>query len=419
MTYRDIMLGRNVYIPSRVEYKNALLRSQLATATMAVGISYIIIDYYHGIAGNDPFYFGGIIVSLLTIVLNRLQYYKVATYFFLVFINLFIFYFSAVDPVGTGVHMFFASTSLIAFALLGYNNLKLAFFFVFLSVGLFIISYLGDVYFIARRAYSEDYIQANYTINFLISLMSSIGIIYFLMNVNHHSEKEILKKNEALEKANDELDRFVYSASHDLKAPLSSLLGLIEVAKIDQNELPKYLDMMKCRIQDMETFIREIIAYSRNARTQVTTQRAILNNIISEVTEGLMFADPTQKIIIQNNISPHIEIATDLTRLKVVIANLIANSIKYYDEEKTKRFIIIEASQSEQATTIFVRDNGIGIDKKYLDKIFNMFYRASEKSKGSGLGLYIVKETLSKINGTIKVESTLGEGSSFIVTLNT
>lgn len=417
MTFRDIMLGRNVYIPSRADYKNALLRSQLATATLIVGVSYIFIDHFHGIYGNEPFYIGGIFASLLTLVLNRLQYYKTSTYFFLFFINLLIFYFSAIDPVGTGVPMFFSSASLIAVALLGYHNLKQALLFVSLSIALFLISYWVEIEFIPKRTYSEDYIRVNYTTNFLIALISSIGIMYFLMNVNHYSEREILRKNDALAKANDELDRFVYSASHDLKAPLSSLLGLIEIAKLDQKDILKYLDMMKIRIHDMEAFIREIIAYSRNVRTQVVRQKSNLKKTISEVTEGLMFADAAQKVILENKIATDIEIVTDVTRFKVVMSNLIANSLKYYDDRKATCYVVVDAERIENATRIFIKDNGIGIDVKHLDKIFNMFYRASEKSKGSGLGLYIVKETLSKINGAIKVESTLGEGSLFTVTI--
>jgi signal transduction histidine kinase len=250
-----------------------------------------------------------------------------------------------------------------------------------------------------------------------VSLICSIAIVYFLLDVNHHSEKEILKKNEQLEKANTELDRFVYGASHDLKAPLSSLLGLIEIAKIDQKEISHYLLLMQDRIHNMEGFISDIISYSRNSGMEVVNQTESLKKIAIEIVDGLMFADHARRIHIENKIAASINVHTDLPRLKVVLTNLVSNALKYCDERKENSFIRIEASQNEHATVISVTDNGIGIGDQHHDKIFNMFYRASEKSKGSGLGLYIVKETLLKINGSIKVESALGIGTTFTVTL--
>jgi signal transduction histidine kinase len=104
-------------------------------------------------------------------------------------------------------------------------------------------------------------------------------------------------------------------------------------------------------------------------------------------------------------------------RLKIVLSNLIDNSLKYSDINKGKSFIRIEAAEDNEAKLILVKDNGVGIDQLYIDKIFNMFYRASERSKGSGLGLYIVKETLNKINGSIQVQSILGSGTTFVVSL--
>lgn len=417
MTYRDLVLGRNVFIPSRVDYKNAILRSQLAAITIIVAISYVFIDVYHGVIGNEPYYIGVASLALVTVLLNRFQKYRLATILFLLLINFSIFYFSANDPFGSGVFMFFAVNSLMAFALLGYNNLKLAFLFIILSVSLFLVSYWVDFDFIQERIYSNEYLQFSYTTNFLVTLSCSIAIMYFLMDIHHHSEKAILDKNDQLQKANDELDRFVYSASHDLKAPLSSLLGLIEVARLDQQAMDQYLGMMQAKIHDMEAFIKEIITYSRNARVDIKKEPVNLKKTVSEVTEAFIFSFGNPDIRIENMVSDDLILHTDSMRLKIVLSNLIDNSFKYCDIKKEKPFIRIEAGQQDEVKVIMVKDNGVGIDQLYIDKIFNMFYRASEKSKGSGLGLYIVKETLNKINGTIQVESTLGGGTTFVVSI--
>lgn len=413
------MLGSHVFIPSRVDYKNTILRSQLAIITIIVAIGYVFIDVYHGVKGNEPYYVGVAVLSLVTVFLNRFQQYRLATILFLLLINFSIFYFSAIDPFGSGVFMLFGVSSLMAFALLGYKNLRLAFLFISLSVVLFLISYWVDFDFISERAYSREYLQLSYTINFLVTLICSTAIMYFLMDIHHHSEKAILNKNEQLQKANAELDRFVYSASHDLKAPLSSLLGLIEVAKLDQKEVGRYLDMMKTKICDMEDFIKEIISYSRNARMDIRKNPVNLKKAVSEVTEALIFSAGNPDIRIENLVSDDLVLHTDTMRLKIVLSNLIDNALKYCDITKEQSFIRIEAVERDNVKVIIVKDNGVGIDHLYLDKIFNMFYRASEKSKGSGLGLYIVKEALNMINGTIQVESTLGGGTTFVVNIPT
>jgi signal transduction histidine kinase len=414
MSFRDIVLGSNVFIPSRVDYRNAILRSQLAIITSLVAAGYVFIDWYHGVKGNEPYYLAVSMLAIITVILNRFQKYRLATVLFLLSINFFVFYFSVIDPFGSGVFMLFAVCSLMAFALLGFRHIKLAFCFILLSVSLFLISYWGD-FNVAERAYSKEYLRLSYTINFLVTLTCSISILYFLMDLHYHSQKSILDKNEQLQKANAELDRFVYSASHDLRAPLSSLLGLIEVAKMDHAGVDHYLDMMKSKIHDLEDFIKEIISYSRNARVDIKKHPVNLKQTVEEVTEALTFSVGNPDIRIENLVPADMVLQTDGMRLKIVLSNLIDNSLKYRDEKKETPYIRIEAAERDGVKVIIVKDNGVGIEQVYLDKIFNMFFRASEHSKGSGLGLYIVKETLSKINGSIDVESSLGSGTTFMV----
>ena len=108
MSFRDLVLGSNVFIPSRVDYRNAILRSQLAIITFVVAIAYVFIDVYHGVNGNEPYYLAVAMMSVITFVLNRFRKYRLATVLFLLAINFFIFYFSVIDPFGSGVFMLFA-----------------------------------------------------------------------------------------------------------------------------------------------------------------------------------------------------------------------------------------------------------------------------------------------------------------------
>jgi PAS domain S-box-containing protein len=228
------------------------------------------------------------------------------------------------------------------------------------------------------------------------------------------AEEEILSKNAQLAKTNEELDRFVYSASHDMRAPLSSLLGLINISEKSDSvrELHTYLQMMKGRIKTMEGFIKEITDYSRNARLDLNLEKTDLKSLIQEVTQNLSDMAAV-KVRIEIDIPDKIIILTDQGRLKVILNNLISNSYKYHQLDQSDPYIIFSAKRNHNQVVIKIADNGTGIEPDYHHKIFDMFFRASVKSEGSGLGLYIVKETLQKLGGTIWVESTPGEGSIF------
>lgn len=133
--------------------------------------------------------------------------------------------------------------------------------------------------------------------------------------------------------------------------------------------------------------------------------------------DSLRFSERASHIKIDILVSPQLHLMADANRLKVVLTNLISNSIRYADFNKKNPFIKIEATQTEDKTKILVSDNGQGIAKEHHDKIFDMFYRASENSKGSGLGLYIVMETLTRMGGSIETTSEHGSGSTFAIIL--
>jgi PAS domain S-box-containing protein len=233
------------------------------------------------------------------------------------------------------------------------------------------------------------------------------------------AEQQIRLQNDLLAKANDELDRFVYSASHDLRAPLSSLLGVISVAEKteDSKEIALCLEMMKKRVLTMENFIKEITDYSRNSRLGVEHKPVRVHKLVHDIVDSLKFTHGAERIAIEIDISHDLTFMTDDNRLKVIVNNLVANAIRYHALLKPTPFIQIKACQKDDGYLLSVEDNGQGISDEHKDKIFNMFYRASENSEGSGLGLYIVKETLTKLHGKVMVDSTIYEGSTFSIFL--
>ncbi|MGK7393881.1 MAG: PAS domain S-box protein [Candidatus Cyclobacteriaceae bacterium M3_2C_046] len=234
-----------------------------------------------------------------------------------------------------------------------------------------------------------------------------------------NAETELKKNIEQLEKTNSELDKFVYSASHDLRAPLSSVLGLINLVKMDEKETHhiEYLRNMEISIKKLDGFISEIIKYSRNTRLDVELEMVEINEIVDEIKQEIKYLDNAEKINIYTKNPDKFEFFSDKSRLRVVLSNLISNAVKYHKPNTERPYIKVAATRNNGKVILHIEDNGSGISKEHQEKIFNMFYRASETSKGSGLGLYIVKETLEKLKGKISVQSHIGEGSTFTVEL--
>ncbi|HMR57142.1 MAG TPA: PAS domain-containing sensor histidine kinase, partial [Cyclobacteriaceae bacterium] len=233
------------------------------------------------------------------------------------------------------------------------------------------------------------------------------------------AEEELALKNIQLAKTNEELDRFVYSASHDMRAPLSSLLGLIHLSEKTDNpqEVSLLLNMMKDRIKTMEGFIKEVTDYSRNTRLDLLPTPVNLKTLALEIIQTLAYPLMNKKVRIEVLIDSTLEILTDPSRLKVIINNLVSNAYKYHRFDQADPYIIISTLQKGDHVLLTIKDNGTGISPEHHTRIFDMFYRASESSEGSGLGLYIVKETLDKLKGNISVQSSAGNGAEFTVTL--
>jgi signal transduction histidine kinase/ligand-binding sensor domain-containing protein len=226
------------------------------------------------------------------------------------------------------------------------------------------------------------------------------------------------KSNKELRKVNSELDRFVYSASHDLRAPLASILGLVSVARLDpKGDMQDYLSKIEVSIQRLDGFIHDIIDFSRNARTELDASKIDFQQVVSEVFEDLKYLDEKNNIKQTVEIQATDEFFSDKKRLVIILRNLISNSIKYQNSKIPDPYIKVSVNISSSVAVLRVSDNGMGIGEDHLEKVFRMFYRGHQANKGSGLGLYIVKETVEKIRGTIKVTSIIDQGTTFTLTL--
>ena len=250
------------------------------------------------------------------------------------------------------------------------------------------------------QAQSEELIEANQTI----------------VQINKHLEEKVEERTAELKKAYKELDTFFYRSSHDFRRPLTTFMGLAEVAKItvkDQNALElfskvndtaHYLDKMLVKLQSISDVGGQELVYKE------IFMKEIFDTVCDTFREDLQ----------RKNIKTFCEI--DLKEsfysypalLRIIIENLVENSIFFSGVEDPG--IHFKAYRQENDVIMEVRDNGEGIGKEYLDRIFEMYFRASERSKGNGLGLYIVSKAVEKLGGQLSLQSEVHQGSVFTIT---
>lgn len=225
--------------------------------------------------------------------------------------------------------------------------------------------------------------------------------------------------NVKLEKVNKALDRFVYSASHDLRAPISSALGLINIARMEKNQhqVATYLDLQEKSLKRLDHFIGDILDFSRNSRTDLLKEEINFEGLLQEIFNSYEFVENSDKIKKIVEVNQHEPFISDKRRLNIILNNLISNAIRYYNPFAGEPFLKVQVDTNYTQATIQVIDNGLGIGSEHIDKVFDMFYRASSYQVGSGLGLYIVQEVLEKLKGSIYIESELNKGTCFTVTI--
>lgn len=227
-------------------------------------------------------------------------------------------------------------------------------------------------------------------------------------------ENDILTKNDELKKINAELDNFVYSVSHDLRSPLLSIKGILSLvfnsSQIDEMTT-NYLKLAEKSVIRLDETIQEILEYSRNARLEVSYEEFDVSAMIETIFEDLKFST-SDTFEFNYSISGSPMIYSDKSRINILLKNLIGNSVKYQRRDIQNPFVQIDFTRTNKNELNFIiTDNGEGIPEKHLAKIFDMFYRASSSSQGTGLGLYICKEIVNKLNARIEIQSKQNEGT--------
>lgn len=264
---------------------------------------------------------------------------------------------------------------------------------------------------------ADDYVLKSNLVRLPSAIQNALRQRY-LENKRKNAELTLRNQNQELVKINKELDSFVYSVSHNLRAPLMSVLGLINLVQIENQKndqgLSHYFAMMQSSIHKLDDTLKEILDYSRNARSELSVGPVDLERIIEDSFERLRYVEGSEQTSKEVTIEGSLPLYSDAYRLSVILNNLVSNAIKYRDKNKASK-VTIHASVTGAHAEITFSDNGIGISEEFLPRIFDMFFRATERSEGAGLGLYIVKETIDKLHGTIQVTSSPDEGTTFYI----
>ncbi|MBK6266626.1 hypothetical protein JKA74_16390 [Marivirga sp. S37H4] len=260
-----------------------------------------------------------------------------------------------------------------------------------------------------KESFDKKYIQ---------NMIDSYQVLTKIEDNEKDAEKEI-ELASIIEKKNTEMDSFFYRVSHDLKGPIASLLGLSDLAKRDitDKKALQYFRMYENQIKRLNMIVMELINITelnyREIKRTVINFYEIIDNCITAYTYLPNFDKIHFKIEVQSNLS----FSSEWYIVNTILQNLIENSVKYIDKEKKKCTIHISVDSKKKDIVIKVIDNGQGIAQEHQQKIFDMFYRANNSAEGTGLGLFILKRAVERLKGDIKLDSTLGEGTTFTIIL--
>lgn len=239
------------------------------------------------------------------------------------------------------------------------------------------------------------------------------GLVIMLHDITSRKNKAI-----QLQKEKEHMDQFIYKTTHDLRSPIHSAMGLLNLLeKAPESERALYLQMTRNTLVKLESLIEEVNQLYMVDKMAVKREEVDLRNLLEGEIAVLKNHPKAGNIRFELNYSDNATLFLDTLRVRTILSNILSNAVKYSDSKKESSFIRIDAQVNYETLSVTISDNGIGIAEENLDKIFEIFYRATTEASGTGLGLHIVKDTIARLNGKIEVKSKLSEGTQFKVLL--
>jgi signal transduction histidine kinase len=239
-----------------------------------------------------------------------------------------------------------------------------------------------------------------------------------IRSLNAGLERRVAERTKEMEDANRELESFSYSVSHDLRAPLRHVLGYVDLLKrAADGHLPekaaRYLSTIGDAAEEMSELIDDLLAFSRMGRAEMKSDTVILDNLVEQAIRILEMETRGRRI--EWKIAPLPNVTGDTAMLRIVLANLISNAVKYTSTRDPACIEIGCSGTQNGRAEIFVRDNGVGFDMQYAHKLFGVFQRLhrQEEFEGTGIGLATVRRIIARHGGTVRAEGELDRGATF------
>lgn len=233
----------------------------------------------------------------------------------------------------------------------------------------------------------------------------------------YFTKMEIAQKSEALAQANSDLEKFIYSASHDLRSPLVSIKGVIQLARAEgvEEKAAEYLNMIEKSTTKLDAFVQNIIHYYQNIKTEDANSKVDLNALLDNVLEQYSTYEDADKISIKKEVSSTSDFFGDAYRLQIVIGNLLANAIKFIDITKNESIISVEGVQNVEKLLLKISDNGLGMSPSELGQVQSILQNKETRGPGNGVGLYLVRDAVLRMGGKITVTSEKAVQTKFTI----
>ncbi|WP_165823911.1 sensor histidine kinase [Pseudochryseolinea flava] len=316
--------------------------------------------------------------------------------------------FQGVSTVGATVDSIFPTSSLVEF-----NN--------------YLDKYRGPLTDLSPTEFSRDFEVtrhdgSTFWANATFSRIVYDSHVYFTILVRDVTkrqkiESDLASKNEQINKLTAQIEKFLYSTSHDLRSPLTSILGLVNLMRMESldDSFEEYTAKIEASAMKLDGIIKNIMSFSKATYQRRKSQKIDLELLAHRVLNAHHSDANYKKIFFEVVANSQYPFYSDPERMEIILNNIISNAIHFYDPNKVRSFVRININVSAVDVLIEIIDNGLGIGHQHHNQIFSMFYKATLNSSGAGLGLYIVKESLEQLKGSVKMESELGFGSVFRV----
>ncbi|MGJ7033058.1 hybrid sensor histidine kinase/response regulator [Niabella hirudinis] len=260
----------------------------------------------------------------------------------------------------------------------------------------------GDIYRYITKPWNE------------LELHNSILNAYDHYKIN----RDLREKIAELQKANDGLNRFVYSLSHELRAPIASAIGILDLVKLEgkTGDSGEYWKLMDACVQKLDYYISQTVQFYKTARFKVEHEQIGFEALVHSLISLYSTSNGSKEISFKVEVDEAEVFYGDKFRIEIVIANLLSNAIKCQRPEEPDKKIDIRIHTDANEASIIVADNGVGMEEAEQARIFDPFFKGTQPG-GLGLGLYILQEALEKLNGSVAVHSKKGEGARFEVNI--